>query len=823
MLCSLFLPIMLLVCCVWFMVLFYAPEETFTSQSFTLGVPSHWLMIALMLLPFVLYFWMFWSGNWRKPVLVGTLVYGICFFTMMLALELVEAYTPPEKRTIRLYGTEGTDVYCNGVHLGQLPLKIRVDELMAKVPEWTTPPEQRWYNDTDLEQRLVTYFPWDDFIKERYEASAELFGTSRDRNVGSTPKAIQARREVLSQHDAGCRYWWSYRFNDTQMAFYRNIRSYYQPFEKESHYYFGLGIMSAPFSPSVGFHAQLLVDVLPELTPEQKTDWDKHVLKHWSLLSGPLQDTLKGAATRHRRDKNETLVELYETALHSTARLHYGLSDPPTEEECRRLLVDWVKRAKNNFDEFGFRSSYDDNPGRPNVGTSVLIPAGINEMMRKPLTEQWGKNKYRLEHAWAPVAYFSGQNKSADYFADFVRWSATTGKARTALLENEAPGVVALFKTLLNRRALTDTFFQQIYLYANQISAYSQVNNSLIETDLRDYIVKALSDPKHDGSSRPPLERAVRNAIFQRIDWKDIDKDEFSAWISLLPIPVATKTLVQQLLRLRSDEPLTFADQLQQNAGRLVLIETELTLDDVVQWFADNPEGSLLLFLKEQEENISVNDMSKQDRYREVYYPGLVGGAIGRTENEFYVQWEGLPHLFALTLLRMDTPEGEPQIRELLRRMLTNMQTSYFVEQAIKTEYGTFDLRLNRRSDFAVNVGSIHLPDYILDLLLSSEVTQAAETPGGQVTTDRTALASTLALCESPKAEEILEKWLAEVQALVKPQVERCLEIWRTRNALRQTKMAVFQDLVAGRIVPDDLLLPQPAWVWKDGEYVQAE
>jgi hypothetical protein len=35
--------------------------------------------------------------------------------------------------------------------------------------------------------------------------------------------------------------------------------------------------------------------------------------------------------------------------------------------------------------------------------------------------------------------------------------------------------------------------------------------------------------------------------------------------------------------------------------------------------------------------------------------------------------------------------------------------------------------------------------------------------------------------------------------------------------------MSVFEDLIAGRIIPDDLLLPQPSWVWKDGQYVQKD
>jgi len=80
-----------------------------------------------------------------------------------------------------------------------------------------------------------------------------------------------------------------------------------------------------------------------------------------------------------------------------------------------------------------------------------------------------------------------------------------------------------------------------------------------------------------------------------------------------------------------------------------------------------------------------------------------------------------------------------------------------------------------------------------------------------------------LAVCDLPKAGELLEKLFNEAGTARKPLVERSLETWRTRNALRQRKMEIFRDLVAGRMVPDDLLFPQPPWVWKDGQYVQEE
>jgi len=819
MLCTLFLPIIIGLCVMWYMILFYLPEPEggfWIDRSIMLGLPIQLIVIALMAFPFLLWFWMLWSGNWRRPVLTAAVVYFAVAF--VAAFELVEYYTPPEKRIIHLQGIAGADVYCNGVHLGQLPLTIRVDELVAKVPQWDTPPEQRWYSVTEHGQRLYTWLPWDNFLPERFEASRGFFSTTGNQNISITPRAIRARLEALNQHDADSRYWWSFRFGEAQMAFHRDGNPHYlnRPFDRQSTYQ--LLAAGIPFSPSAGFHAQLLVDVLPELTPEQKADWDRHVVAHWSLLAEPLQNALRQAARHQRRNNNEILAELYETALHSTARLMYGLSDPPTEEDSRRLLAAWVAESIEQG-TFSFAWDWQGNSQQrpPTVRPNVLLPVDIQESMRRPLAEQWRTNKYRYERGWAPVAYFSWQHKSPDYFADFARWSAITGKARIALLDNEAPSTAALFRTLLHRRGLEHGLTWRTHLYPDQITFYSRVNNPLVEAEMREYIITALSDPRHTDSSRSRVEQAVIGAIFQRINRENIDRDELAAWIASLPLPASSRNLALRTLRLRGDDTLTFADQLQQAAGQRVLIETELTLDDVYNWFAENPDGRFPQFLEEQDEHILVSDMSDRGRFGHIPGFAIIDGMHG----EMLVRQDsmdfgpsvagGLPHWFTLALLRSDTPEGNPQIRELIKQIW--IRDGFLVERALIQEYG-INPQWNAHS--LADIGSLHLPEYILDLYLSTEWEHPLE--WRQHNTD---MASLLALCESPKAGTILERWLGEASTTARPRIERSLEIWNTRNTLRQMRMEFFQDLVAGRIGPDDLLLPQPPWVWVDGEYVQ--
>jgi len=679
MLGTLFLPITITLGVLVYAALVYLPEDSifYADNGILFGVPFVWWVYAALALPFLLYLWMVWSGNWRRPVLLAGIVTG--FF--IVVLDIVEPHTPPDKRMIIFHETEGTEVYCNGVLLGQIghePLKIRVDELIAKVPEWNTPPEQHWYRDAELDNIYYTWFPWDDFRKERFKASRELFGANQ--TVGNTARAINARREAINKHNADCRYWWSLQRNKSPLIISRSRYSYHlnRPFEKQSAYEFGDNANAAV--PSHRFHVQLLAEVLPELTPEEKAEWDRYILENRQQVGYHVVSAVRNmSAMYHNRDKNDPLFKLYENALLSTARLKYGFSDPPTEDECCRLLADWVAESIREHSEFDFDSNYSSGEtftglSVPYLGPFTLIPDNIHETMRKALVQQWKQDKFRYERGWAPVAYFSWKDKSPDYFADFARYSATTHQARIALLDNEHPAVLELFKTLLRRRTLGDLMTRQIDLYDRKISTYSQVSNPAVESVMRDYIVAALSDPKHRNSSRESVNRAVFQAIMLRADRKDIDKEELSAWAASLPLSVSSKNLALRRLRIRDDEEvLTFADQLQKAAGQLTLVETELTLDDVAKWFADNPEGDLLKFLEEQEENILViKDSGNRRRDYWDLFPD------NQSESDKF------PNIFVRALVRSDTSEGDSQVRDLIRRLWKcNFQ---IVEQAIEEE-----------------------------------------------------------------------------------------------------------------------------------------
>jgi hypothetical protein len=279
-----------------------------------------------------------------------------------------------------------------------------------------------------------------------------------------------------------------------------------------------------------------------------------------------------------------------------------------------------------------------------------------------------------------------------------------------------------------------------------------------------------------------------------RAKWNDIDKDELFAWVASLPITASSKSLALRMLRIRNDDgTLTFADRLQEAAGMWTPVETALTLDDVTKWFADNPEGTLEKFLEEQEDAIFVDKTERRERY---YYGGL---SVSEQPDENF-----LPHVFVRALLRSDTSEGNSQVRDLVKRLWK--RNPQIVELAIQKEYEITGY--SSIDHYGTDINS--LPEYIFDLLLLEE--------GGAA--PKADWASGLSASVSPKAGELLEKWVKEAGAATKPRIERCLEIWQIRNALRQKRMEFYRDIVAGRKHPDELLLSQPSWIWQDGRYV---
>ncbi|MDR0336575.1 MAG: hypothetical protein LBI18_05745, partial [Planctomycetaceae bacterium] len=686
------------------------------SQPLLIGIPIAWVLLFLVTFPLFLGILIFHTGKWQLPALVAATLYFSFYGLMVLeSFENDRIYTPPEKRFIRWEFNSSRipdeiDVYCNDIYLGQIPLKIRVDEFVEKVPEWTSPPEQRFY---DEQTTSYTWLPWDDFRKEQFVKTQELLNFREQSGLSLSPDALAAaRKKQITKYDSDCRYWWRFESSKNQLIAQKKFFVNSSTFEKVLDGY--LCDMDNLFSPSAAMHTWLLVDVLDQLTESEKNDWDKHVLKHWSLLGKSLPQQLTEEARRYRlKNRNDPRIKIFETALDSVARLKYGLSNPPTEEECRQLLTHWVNETYNvDKRTFQFSNKYSSKISNT-TGLQVevvsaeapLIDVAIKLMgttVRKPLAEQWKKNDYKSDQSKAPLIYISKIDRGAEYFDDFARYLVTTKNGRLELLENQNEKVIPLFRTFLYRKSFLDFikrdagYSQQLVEYYQQLVLfYSNVNNPLLEQVFREYIVYILSDLRYSAINYNKLQEDITNILHARIAQENIDKNELAVWIASLPLHQASKDILIQQIETVHNKTISFANFLQLHG---IISKTKITAEDVNRWFAENPDGTLKMFFETFEDDFQLSDEINVPNYKD-------------PNGKYWTHAKAL----VLALLFTNTPETQKTIKQLCN----NKDNRYLVSIALRLQFGSgvvFDHDF--LESFSKNLFnfSIEYPDFMFDI-----------------------------------------------------------------------------------------------------------
>jgi hypothetical protein len=775
-------------------------------------IPVPWLILFLMpILPFLLGIRIFWSGKWRLPVFVAGTVILVC--TLLGIFEYVEVYMPPEKRRIIFQNiAPQSDIYCNGVYLGRTPLDISVDELVAKVPEWTTPPEQYFYSASSRFSQnyaysipTYTWFPCDDFRKERFlETRIEL--TSGKQSI-----TLKESEKQIARFESGCRYWWRFENNKSRIFIKHSSSSYYYetPFEKLLVYM--IPCESECFSAPI--HAWVLANVLGELTAAEKNAWDRHVLKHWQLLAPPLTNTLEMIAEKYRsKNPDDPRIKIFETAFDSTARLKYGLSDPPTEEECRQLLANWVNESASSTQLFtthyvnsveSHSYEYEINTDYAGIsnGEGPLIDAAIrlmSEAIQKPLIEQWKTNHYRDENAWTPLLYIAKTNHNAEYFNEFVRQYSVTHNGLFELLENQNEQVIPLFKTLLYQNTISTIINRDHDRYARIISFYHGVKNPLLEPVFREYIAHVLSEPKLLNTQRKALNQVVTEVILNRISRENIDKNELAVWVASLPLPQLSKDYFIQNIRWKSGEPKSFSNFLDEAASRFhYSVATKMTVDEVNRWFAENPNRTLEEFYETFAENFVITQTSDRPTRR---YATTISDKTG----EEIKYGDSLRTFLIMALLKINTPETQKTLKQIFKNDIHFVLNASYQEFRFGitdiTNLGVYFLDFSRE-----------IPDFVLDVIATQD-----EMVG-------MTWAPILATCPSPKVEQILEKWTHTKNNAWKQIFLNPLKTWRKRKEIQEHNKEMFHNLVEEKIIPDDLLVTPNPWIWKDGKYVQVQ
>jgi hypothetical protein len=241
-----------------------------------------------------------------------------------------------------------------------------------------------------------------------------------------------------------------------------------------------------------------------------------------------------------------------------------------------------------------------------------------------------------------------------------------------------------------------------------------------------------------------------------------------------------------------------------------------MTVEDVIRWFTENPNGTVSEFCKVFAGDVVFSTVNNPQK-------GRVRHVVHSSEKSEIEMNEGhLSTYLVGALWKINTPETQQIIKQLLNNTdnHNNILASFYRE--IDHEFVQF--RMAKTGDvndyLTFRDISEELPDFIFDIL---EIKNTENSPQGIMFIKKeTTWSPILALCLSPRAGQILEKWAnAEEDNKQKQIYLRDLEIWRKRKEIQEQNKELFHKLVEGKILPDDLLVPLAPWVWKDGQYVQ--
>ncbi len=759
-----------------------------------------WFYILLLGFPILGLLLILWRGSLRLSLIL-TLSPGL----LAIPISAIWPSTPPsiplEQRNIVIDNShipEGTEVYCNGVLLGTTPLTIRVGELQEKVAPWPTPPEQQWCNSR---LRLYTWYPWDDFFQERFEAAQ---ANPDENRIGN------------------CRYWWRFDYQGTAICLYRATvsrvdrdRSFgdIQDYRTLS--------LHATVIPSRFVQRDLLLDVLDHLDENEKTLWAQYVLQHHDLLWNSLASP--------RKNGPSALEEM----LNAVARLEYGLSPDPTPEECRQALRRMIEENKKEpflFENIGnINAPFGGTIGwygrAPESALRAIDQMGVAAV--EPILELLREKWYGFK-TYQPLFYAAQKNHDPNLFGDMVRFFATMKLDSVAVFENANHKVAPLFHTVTQKKNIAellafDTYSKERLLCA-KLDKACEFQNPLLDPVLREILEEKLYD-----CTPATVSIILGSYLKSRIDQPGADLEELIRWVQSLKIKEAAEPMreftvkslqIHQKESLRQDSyrypylkghiaSLLYPDDNTHNAITFQLIEN---------WLKNHPEKKLEDFFGE----IVNNDTAMSDK-------------IALLQILFYQQFFEKPEESAELLRKIwDDPEQRKDVLTALSRQFYSANNIMSFNLFQEGEWGKRVAAPARgETKFgAEDSQGIWLPGLYGNFSERDGSTSAtlkfseALYPILQEVTDEEIcipVARFLAFQDPPQAIEVLKKWAALDNPRIQKAANETLSELELREKIRSESKRLFLELATGKITPDDLIPKSPPWVWQDGKYVQAK
>ncbi|MDR1492316.1 MAG: hypothetical protein LBT05_06320 [Planctomycetaceae bacterium] len=782
------------------------------------GINDFWYaVICFVVFPCVGFSLVLGKGWWRIQILLATC--GVLLFSVFCMYSV----SLPETRKIIITGNQilpdGTDVYCNGVHLGKTPLKITVRDLRKKVPEWNLPPEQKWF--LDSKNPVYTWFPWDRFLRERYEEYRLL-----DQSKSAAP------------FDRKSKYWWRLEYNGMSYCLLGSISSdgdNAESFDTISSYSWSRQSPHFLQIPARRVVLDILTDSISRLNDAEKLEWAKYIDRL------PVDFTSR----LHSRSRNN---EELKKMLTLAAKVKYGLSETPTAEECRNALEKFISENKDEHLSactlrygFGWDGITAIVRGTTNYELQFLAVDAMNNACCKPLQQMFRKNWYAYDSRIAPLLLTAEHHGFSEMFDDLVRFYATSGQTSSAVFNNKNERTEALLQTLLSPRTLYEkTKAGREYAIQDKMSALGCLNNKKLEPLIREYIAKNLSDYDYHYNEQI-VEGILRNFVRARIYWKNFDMNELRQWIESLRIRGAVKNKILPMIPLDKEQ--------KENDAVIVKIvgdsgERKITTRALCDWLKERPEKTINDYFEEINPKI-CEDFDKFD--------------VALLSLEALLNDKSLD---AGAVLRKYWDNADWQ-----EKMLNILRERFYYNTSIRYSDGSVQVRNDDDSNARLNGFYYYLRE--TESKSSAEL-MGADDPvvffenenawnesrgewarkflrGMEYNDDGTLKLNAevfrifhevrdVSLCvdfarhlartklpESSKFTELLDVWSKSELPKLQKIADDLQNAVKMRDAVREKSKELALQLAAEKITPDDLLPQTAVWVWNNGKYVQKE
>ena len=448
-------------------------------------------------------------------------------------------------------------------------------------------------------------------------------------------------------------------------------------------------------------------------------------------------------------------------ALHAVVKDEFRIPDTPTAADCERIVDEILDRVEQRG---GFLE-----PSPESVALDLLGADVANVVTARFLDsphEAAGGGGRRSSDEWTLThrADHSVWQLPLEYV--MKRHPAPELFGRMVYLAAQNPGRFMPFVAAYQRPEAVEIV--RTYLTPFKFGSRSH-DRGAIENVLRlaaEVVNPALEDDyRHIVSDRGGdrfLQDDVERFISSRIDAPGIDQDRLADWILHWP-PIPDEAKVEALLRMRT--PKAALDLYHLASMKPHLIE------DAVDKLTRDPNPHCDDFL------IRV--------FRESFY--------GRRHVES-------PHVLYKALARLDTPAIHAFVEDMWNKWEEDGWKNLIGEKK-ELVWG-----------FAHSNWDGPGMEWMVELL--APLTGEEERWGGM---------RLLAKIGSPEAWDLLDAWAQDGSPAMKDRARDIAEKSRERHAEEQERIQLAEDLIAGRIKPDDLLPPQKAYVWNGDDYVEEE